>query len=133
MSNKSQIISILLRGLVATNSNPTTTSSCVTAIGIPSLDPACLPLKAEGVNLAPNPKFVFSAVGHCATFARDFLSITLIPDLRDVPAGKQCIAFAYSGERCTGGSVESDVSIGCFQISKLSLTKTARSVKYVCD
>ncbi|KAL8881128.1 MAG: hypothetical protein Q9198_001606 [Flavoplaca austrocitrina] len=121
------ILLTLLSALAAVNAAPATSSTCVTAIGIPSLDPACLPAKAEGVNLAPSPKFLFSAGNYCATFSGKFASITVIPDA--IPAGKQCTVFTFTGPNCSGTSKESSKSAGCIQVSALP---TAQSAKFVC-
>lgn len=129
LTDHHQILVALLSMLAAVNANPvTTSSSCVTAIGIPSLDPACLPLKASGINLAPPPKFLFSAGNYCATFRGKFASITVIEDA--IPAGKTCTVFTFTGPGCSGTSVESAASGGCIQISA---TPSAQSAKLVCQ
>ncbi|KAL8869230.1 MAG: hypothetical protein Q9174_004425 [Haloplaca sp. 1 TL-2023] len=120
------ILTAVLTALVAVNAAPSPKSSCVISIAIPSLDPACLPLKAEGINLAPSPKFLFSDGNFCATYDRTFASLTLIPDT--IPAGKTCTVFSYTGAGCTGTSTESSVSAGCFMASTLPDQKSARLV-----
>ncbi|KAL8799336.1 MAG: hypothetical protein Q9182_005980 [Xanthomendoza sp. 2 TL-2023] len=124
------ILMAFLSALAAVNASPTgatTSPSCVTAIGIPSIDPNCLPLKAEGVNAAPPPKFLFSANNYCATFDRKFASITVLADT--LPAGATCTVVTYTGPGCTSTSKESSSSGGCIRISALP---TAQSAKYVC-
>ncbi|KAL8992862.1 MAG: hypothetical protein Q9169_006783 [Polycauliona sp. 2 TL-2023] len=121
------ILAALLPLLTLTDAAPSS-NTCVTAIGIPSLDPLCLPLKAEGINLAPSPKFLFSKSDYCATFERHFASITIIKD--SVPAGKKCTVTTFSEEGCEGKSKESSASDGCFQAALL--LPTQRSAKLVC-
>ncbi|KAL8860164.1 MAG: hypothetical protein Q9178_003428 [Gyalolechia marmorata] len=109
---QANILITLLSALVSVNAAPAAGSStCVKAIGFPSITSACLPVKAEGVNASPTPKFLFSAGNYCATFEGQFASITLIPD--SVPAGKTCTLFTFTGAGCTGVSKESAESAGC--------------------
>lgn len=129
--NQHQILGALVSTLAAVSAVPTTSSSssfCVTAIGIPSLDPACLPAKAEGVNAAPSPKFLFSAGNYCTTFSGTFASITVLKD--SIPAGKECTVFTFTGPNCSGTSTESASSGGCIPISA---TPSAQSAKLVCQ
>ncbi|KAL8806095.1 MAG: hypothetical protein Q9200_005175 [Gallowayella weberi] len=124
------ILMAFLSGLAAVNAVPagaSTSPSCVTAIGIPSTDANCLPLKGESINLAPPPKFLFSANNYCATFDRKFASITVLADT--LPAGASCQVVTYTGAGCTGTSKESSSSGGCIRISALPSTLSA---KYVC-
>ncbi|KAL8990540.1 MAG: hypothetical protein Q9169_008095, partial [Polycauliona sp. 2 TL-2023] len=123
-----QILAALLPLLTFTDAAPSSSNTCVTAIGIPSLDPLCLPLKAEGINLAPSPKFVFSKSDYCATFERNFASITIIKD--SVPAGKTCTVTTFTEAGCKGKSKESSASDGCFQAALL--LPTQKSAKLVC-
>lgn len=130
-SNQHQILAALLSALAAVSAIPTTSSSssyCVTAIGIPSLDPACAPAKAENTNAAPSPMFLFSAGNYCANFSGTFASITVLED--SIPVGKECTIYAFTGPDCSGSSVESAVSGGCFPISA---TPSSVSAKLVCQ
>ncbi|KAL8723576.1 MAG: hypothetical protein Q9181_007253, partial [Wetmoreana brouardii] len=111
------ILAALLSAVAAVNAAPSASSTCVTAIGIPCVDAACLPLKAESVNLAPPPKFLFSANNYCASFSRKFLSILVLPD--SLPAGKMCTVTTFTGPDCSGTSTESASSSGCIQANGL--------------
>ncbi|KAL8688905.1 MAG: hypothetical protein Q9224_004769, partial [Gallowayella concinna] len=121
------ILMAFLSALAAVSAVPTgasTSSTCVTAIGIPSLDNInCLPLKAEDISLNPSPKFLFSANNYCASFDRKFASITVLRD--SVPAGKTCTLFTFTDPGCTGTSKESSSSSGCIRISTLPSQQSA--------
>ncbi|KAL8964336.1 MAG: hypothetical protein Q9183_004522 [Haloplaca sp. 2 TL-2023] len=124
------ILTTLLTALAAVNAAPSPPSknSCVISFAIPSLDPACLPLKAQGINAAPTPKCLFSDGDFCATYDSNYASLTLILDA--VPAGKTCTVFSFTEAGCKGTSTESSMSAGCFQISTLP---DQRSAKLVCE